>query len=1043
MTPKLRIHLLGDFRLTYGDAPITTINTARLQALLAYLVLHRDAQQLRQHLAFLFWPDSPEDQARTNLRKLYYLLRNALPAADRFLSADAKSLGWRADAPFTLDAADFENAAAQAESADALQAALEHYQGDLLSSCYDDWIVPVRGRLRQTCIAALERLTQLLERRRDCRTAIRCAQLLLQHDPLNEATYRCLIRLHVMNGDRAEAMRVYRTCVEVLRRELNAEPSPATREVYERALHTSTFDARLPAQSTPFIGRERELAEIARRLTDPACRLLTLVGLGGIGKSRLALQAALEHADTFADGVYFVPLAPISSANLIVPAIAEALRFSFFGQTEPRLQLLNYLREKQALLVIDNFEHVIDGAGLLSEILSNAPRIKIMLTSRERLNVRKEQLLEVSGLDYPRAPGALARQVEGFSAVQLFEQTAHRVNWAFALTPDQEPAVARVCQLVEGMPLAVELAAAWTRVLTCAEIAHEIERGLDILATALRGLPDRHRSLRVLFDYSWQLLTAEERRVFSDLAVFRGGFERAAGEQVAGTSFRTLAALVDASCLRRTPAGRYEIHELLRQYGEEKLSAAAAISIGDRHCAYYADFVQQCETQLKGSDQRRALDEIAAEIDNVRAGWRWAVQHDRAAEIDRFMPGLTMFYEIRSFFQEGVQVFEQAVQASASVNDTAPSVSRKRIGQLRARQAKFLALLGEFKSARQLLELSTTALRDYGTPRDLAFALRELAEAMYRLGEYDRAMQLAQESLSLQPSDAADERYDIALALNLLGSVERDTGNYVQARQHLELSCALREAIGDRQGLAKALNNLGILCTIQGDYAEAKRLLEESLTIRRELGDDYGAALALNNLGNIATALEDFVEARRLYQESLAIRRAIGDRFAIALVINNLGNIAHLQGDYAEAQQLCRESLATRRAIGDRRGVAGSLNSLGGIASAQGDYQAAREYFREALQIALEINARQRLSEILTEVAELLANEGQLEGSIELLTTILNDQVAESEVRQKAQRQMDKLLPRLSPHAVQTAQTRMAAASLDDVATGAFQFRGR
>jgi predicted ATPase/uncharacterized protein HemY len=685
------------------------------------------------------------------------------------------------------------------------------------------------------------------------------------------------------------------------------------------------------------------------------------------------------------------------------------------------------------LLVIDNFEHVIDGAGLLFEILSSAPRIKIILTTRERVNVREEQLLEVSGLDYPRSPGALAGQVEGFSAVQLFEQTARRVNWAFALTPDQEPAVARVCQLVEGMPLAVELAAAWTRVISCAEIVQEIEHGLDILATSLPGLPSRHRSLRVLFDYSWQLLSAEERRGFSDLAVFRGGFERAAGEQVAGTSFRTLATLVDASCLRRTTAGRYEIHELLRQYGEEKLSAAAAIAVGGRHCAYYAGFVQQRETQLAGSDQRRALDEIAAEIDNVRAGWRWAVQHDQAAEIDRFMPGLTMFYEIRSFFQEGAQVFEQAAQAIVNVSTIVPNVQHKLFGQLRARQAKFLALLGEFKTARQLLELNLTTLRDYGTPRDLAFALRELAEVMYRLGEYDRAMQLAQESLSLQRSDDADERYDIALTLNLLGSVERDMGNYDRARQHLEQSRALREAIGDRQGVAKALNNLGILCTIQGDYVEAKRLLEESLALRRELGDDYGAALALNNLGNIASALEDFVEARRLYQESLAIRRAIGDRFAIALAMNNLGNVAFGQGEYAEAWQLCQESLATRRAIGDRRGVAGSLNSLGSIASAQGDYRTARGYFREALQVALEINSRQRLLEILTEVGILLLNEDQHEAAVELLTLVMNDRIVEREVILRAQHGLNKSLPRLPAEIARAAQSRGTAARFDEV----------
>ena len=710
MASTLHLQLLGDFRLALDETPITTLNTARLQALLAYLVLHRDALQLRQHLAFLFWPDSPEAQARTNLRKLYHLLRKALPQADRFLSADARTLSWRPEAAFTLDVAEFEEALARAASVDSLQAALALYRGDLLPSCYDDWIVPVRERLRQACIAALERLTQLLERRRDCRTAIRCAQLLLQQDPLNEATYRCLIRLHVLNGDRAEARRVYQTCVEVLHRELDAEPSPDTREAYERALHPDASDGRLPAQPTPFIGRERELNEIAQHLNDPTCRLLTLVGLGGIGKSRLALQAALEHSDEFADGAYFVPLAPISSAALIIPTIAESLKFSFFGQLDPKTQLLNFLREKHALLVLDNFEHVIDGAGLLIEILANALRLKIIVTSRERLNLRAEQPFEVNGLDYPDMAGATVPHIDGFSAVQLFEQAARRVNWSFALTLEQESCAVRICQLVEGMPLAVELAAAWTRVIACDEIVHEIARSFDVLSTALGGLPDRHRSLRVLFDYSWKLLNEEERNVFSRLSVFRGGFPREAAEQVAGATLRLLAALVDASFLRRTPAGRYEIHELLRQYGEEKLSESEA-STRDRHCAYYAGFVHQREVQLQGSDQRSALDEIDAEIDNVRAGWHWAVQHDRVAELDRFMPGLTAFYEMRGFFQEATQIFDEAAQAIAQATNLIPRTSHNLIGRLLARQAKFTALLGEFNPARQLLERSLALLR--------------------------------------------------------------------------------------------------------------------------------------------------------------------------------------------------------------------------------------------------------------------------------------------------------------------------------------------
>ena len=842
--PTLHIHLLGDFRLMYDTAPITAIDTARLQALLTYLVLHRDAPQLRQHLAFLFWPDSSEAQARTNLRKLYHFLRNVVPDVDRFLYADAKTLRWLPDAPFTLDVADFERALAQDESVDALQAALTLYQGDLLPSCYDDWIVPLRERLRQACIAALEQLTRLLERRRDCSAAIRCAQLLLQHDPINEATYRCLIRLHVINGDRAEALRVYQTCIEVLRHELGVEPNPATREVFEQALHASASGARLPAQATPFIGRERELAEIAQRLADPACRLLTLAGPGGMGKSRLALETALEHAEVFTDGAYFVPLAPIASASFIVPAIAESLKFAFFGHADPKLQLIDYLRTKHVLLVIDNFEHVLEGATLLSEILWNAPRIKIIVTSRERLRLREEQLLEVNGMDYPSSFDPASPRVESFGAIQLFEQTARRVNWAFVLTPDQEPSVSRVCQLVEGMPLAVELAAAWTRVISCAEIAQEIERGLDILATALGGLPERHRSLRVLFDYSWRFLADEERSVFSRLSVCRGGFQREAAEHIAGASLQTLAALADASFLRRTPAGRYEIHELLRQYGEEKLPAARAEPTYDRHCAYFASFMRQHEELLKGSNQKRALDEIAVEIDNVRAGWQWAIQHDRAADVQRLMSGLTMFYEIRNFFQEGAQVFEQAARAVTAANDLERATRGELFGQLSARQAKFLALLGEFQPARQLLERSLALLQNSGTRTNLAFVLRELSEVLYRLGAYEQAIQLAQQSLSLQRDAERADRYDIASTLNLLGNLARDTGDYANALHYLQESSTLRQTIGDQQGVAKNLNNLGILHMIQGDTVEAKHLFEESLRLRHELGDDYGAALA-------------------------------------------------------------------------------------------------------------------------------------------------------------------------------------------------------
>ncbi|HEX8683230.1 MAG TPA: BTAD domain-containing putative transcriptional regulator, partial [Ardenticatenaceae bacterium] len=670
----LEIRLLGEYQITRDGVPAVPLQSERIQSLLAYLLLHRRAPQPRLHLAFLLWPDSSETQARTNLRNLLHQLRRALHDADEFIRIEGLTLQWRDDAPFTLDVADFQQALIQAKEApnpqaarDALERATALYQGDLLPSSYEEWLLPIREELRQSFLSGLEQLALLLEEAGDYRAAIRHTQRLLQSEPLQEATYIHLMRLHARSGDRAGVLRVYQMCVSVLDRELRVEPSPTTREAYERLVRAEAAPLqpappppreakppsqplKLPVQSTLFVGRKEELAELAALLASPECRLLTLVGPGGTGKTRLALQVAAQQAETLANGASLVSLASLASADLLVPSIASAVGLTSFGAADPKTQLLNHLRDRQMLLLLDNFEHLMDGADLLTEILQEAPGVKLLVTSRERLNLLGEWLFEVQGLPVPQN-GHDATEEES-SALMLFVQSARRVRSGFALTAAERPHVVRICQLVEGMPLGIELAAAWARVLPAAEIAQEIERNIDFLAASTRDTPSRHRSMRAIFDHSWSLLSDEESLALARLSLFRGGFRREAAQTVADAPLPMLAALGDKSLLRRVSSGRYDMHELVRQYALEKLNASGDLdAIRDRYLAYYSNFVAEAAPQLQGAQQVGWLEQLEQELDNLRAAFEWSFATNPPAPPERVEGGLRAAASIYRFWQ--------------------------------------------------------------------------------------------------------------------------------------------------------------------------------------------------------------------------------------------------------------------------------------------------------------------------------------------------------------------------------------------------------
>ena len=728
----------------------------------------------------------------------------------------------------------------------------------------------------------------------------------------------------------------------------------------------------LPPQPTPFIGREDELGELTEMVRGRSCRLLTLIGPGGIGKTRLALQVGAEVIEEYQHGVYFIPLAQLTLASpqFLVFTIAEGLRFSFYSREDPKIQLMNYLREKELLLVMDNFEHVIEAVDLLAEILSAAPKVKILATSRERLNLKEELTFEVRGLDYPEDVSQF--DFRKYSAVQLFLQHAKRVNPKFTLDEGDRALIGQICRLVGGMPLGIELAASWVRALNLENINYEIERSLDFLKTSLRNIPERHRSLRAVFDYSWNLLSENEQKIFRRLSVFRGSFDRSTAEVVCEASISLLTALVDKTLLRRVSSDRFEMLDLLRMFAEEKLNQDQEEKrwVSDRHCQYFADFLKGKEVDLVGLKQGEALEHIGKEIENIRASWNWAVVHGRTAEIDKSIDGLYSFYEMRGWFKEGEEVFKKAEDRLRRQGEMLI------FGKVLDRGGGFCYRQAQYDQAEVMVKRGLSIFKEYGEKKGLSRALINLGNIYYRLGRIDEAEDLYQRSLKIS------------------------------------------EEIGDRLSITIALNAVGVMTRVLGDFTTAKETLRRSIEISREIGYQRGVALAFNNLGNIAIAEEEYAEAKKLYQECLVIFEEISDVSGIAISNNNIGYAMQKMGEYQEAKGVLEESLRIYKQIGDQRGQVLALLNLGYVAIEQKD-KAAGDFIKEALKVAQKIHAEPLLLEGLVASAQFLNNEGRAETSSLILLTALRYEIKDKEVRGRAKSLLQSLESRLDPEAVE------------------------
>lgn len=937
--PKLSLRVLGGFDAKLDGDSVASFRSDKERTLLAYLAVESDRPHRREELAALLWGDLPEDAALNNLRKSLHHLRQVLgdsDSANPFLIVSSKTIAFNLQSDQSLDVTTFASAIQQMQAHSHRRAetclrcqswliqAVNLYKGDLLQGfnlpdavAFDEWMLVKREQLRQQMLIGLQRLTDIFERRGEYGPAQRYARQQAALEPWREVAHRQLMTVLARSGQRAAALAQFEVCRKALHAELGVEPEAATLALYEQIKRGDSWDPtpkatlNLPAQTTPFLGRALELQRLRAWLQDPHLRLITLTGPGGMGKTRLALQAGFDLAFEFTDGIYFVPLAALRDPALVAATIAQSLGVTSHGAQSIEEILEAYLSPREILIILDNYEHLLPSANLLAQLLAACPRLTLLVTSREPLRLRGEQLYPVPPLDLPTPADLQATPApEGllhFGAVGLFVQQARAIQPDFALTSAEATTIVEVCRRLDGLPLAIELAAARVNLMAPSAMLTQLDKAantaLHFLTEGARDLPARQQTMRATIAWSYDLLTPPEQQLCQRLSVFLGGALLPAIESVTPAGFDVplttlLESLCDKNLIQKTASDpvRFTMLETIREFAWDALQHAGALTATRHaHAQYFLQWAESIDPHLNGPDQGQWLTVLENDHDNLRATLTWALESQSTETAQRLAGSLWRFWDVHGHVPEGRRWLEQALAPAAI---TPPPVRAKALNGL----GMLLWYQGDFDQSRATFTEALNIRRALNDSYGLAISLNNLGMVNWSLGNYDRALDLYAECLKFD--QANNDVMGQGFSYGNLGLVYHHQGDFEKAHYYFEQSRVIFQQEGNRRHEAFAQHNLAMVCYQQGNYAQARALYTESLRTKEEISDKWGIATTLVYLANVTLAEGDFPQTRQLLTRALQLHEELGDRPRLAAVFDGLAALAVAEAQPQKAVQL-------------------------------------------------------------------------------------------------------------------------------------------
>lgn len=1004
----LELSLLGPIRARLANRAITHFYSAKTQALLVYLAVESAEAHPRTRLTGLLWPDSSQSDANRSLRQALFQLNKSLDnSRNQILRVSPENVQINGEQIAGLDVADFLHQLRQGNP----ERAVALYRGPFLdgfhipeSTGFEDWSRSLRESLHRQAVNALIHLMLRARDTGDFAAAQQYATQTLAYEPWQEEAHRSLMWALAMQGQRGAALAQYARCREILSAEVDAPPEAETVALYERIRNSAlprmqpsprpaqshppveappAHSTRSPFVLTPLIGRQSQLTQILSRLMDPHCRVLTLVGLSGVGKTRLAQEVVHIltnggfHKGAFPDGVWFVSLREALSADGAVGVVAATMGIVIHSNQTLQEQVLHYLRTKRALLVLDNLEHLPSAAGQIAAFLDTAPGIKLLVTSQEALNLWDEWLFPVKGLPVPTAAGAENDEWRNTPAMLLFAHSAQRRDPDFQINREAED-VARICRLVDGLPLALELAASWRPLLTCAQIAARIEVDLDFLATSATRIPERHRSIRAVLDQSWALLSPEEQRGLRCLGLFRGSFPPQAAQEIASVPLSLLRRLLERTLLQAT-ADRYQLHDLVRRYAEQKLldQPQEHAELLARHSDFFLHFIAQHQEELFLSNHKEPLAAVDREFEQILLAWEWAAGQGRFVQMDQAGESLFAFCLNRGRYREGRNCFTRLVEAMEGSHSAQGSDPMQELiyGRALARQGFFAVSSGQMEGGMTALRRGLAIARSRQAAADMTFCLTFLGEFEGWQGNFDRGRQLLSESIAI--NEAMGELVRAGFALYRLGELTHTVGEFEEARSVFARCLAHSRQLESHEAMGYVLDQYGYCHFLVGDWDAAESAYRESAHRFSEIGNELGVALASTGLGLTAWARgpENLTIARQWLTESIANARRVGHTIHLVSSLSVLGLVQIDWGDFAQARALLEEALALARQADFRRGVITCLNGLAHVCWKTDQRDEAHTLLDESFALATAIGLRPLLAEVMLYQAHLLLAE--------------------------------------------------------------------